>query len=138
MLATKMDLLMRKLSGPEPSQALEVRMTCKHCGNTGHTSKDCPTAQDEECCFISDNSWFRPQEGFNQGWNNRPNLSMEKGNNFARFGLSFKDIIANQNKINKNISKKFLAHDKILETIDGKLEAFSSALQSQLSHNKML
>ena len=63
---------------------------------------------------------------------------MEKGNNFARFGLSFKDIIANQNKINENISKKFLANDKILETIDGKLEAFSSALQSQLSHNKML
>jgi len=49
-------------------------------------------------------------------------------------GPSFKDIIANQTRINESISKKLLANNKILEAIDGKIEGFMTALQNQLSH----
>ena len=45
MLAAKMDLLLKKLEGaPEavPVQALDSRITCEHCGNTGHTGTAAP------------------------------------------------------------------------------------------------
>src|SRR6185369_16798391 len=66
------------------------------------------------------------------------NLSMDRrSNNFSR-PSPLKDAIVNQNRINESISKKLLANDKILEAIDSKMETFASALQNQLSHNKML
>jgi hypothetical protein len=125
MLAAKMDLLMHKLEGLEPSNALDARMTCEHCRNTGHTSKDCPEAQgNEELYFVADNG-YRPQGGFNQGWNNHSNLSMDRGgNNSQRSGFSFKGAITNQTRINERISKKLMANDKILEIIDGMMETF--------------
>ena len=132
MLSAKMDLLLCKLDGPEQSNALDARMTWEHCGSTGHSGKDCPSSKaDEELYFVD--TGFRPQGGYNQGWNNRPNLSIDKENN-QRTGPSFKDIIANQTRINESISKKLLANNKILEAIDGKIEGFATALQNQLSH----
>ncbi|WVZ52265.1 hypothetical protein U9M48_003341 [Paspalum notatum var. saurae] len=76
MLAAKMDLLLKKLEGaPEavPVQALDSRMTCEHCGNTGHTGNSCPENGSEYVHFINNNSFSngpRPQ----LGWNSRPNL----------------------------------------------------------------
>lgn len=43
-----------------------------------------------------------------------------------------------QRKINENISRKFVSTDKVLESIDSRLEDFGTTLHNQLSHNKML
>jgi hypothetical protein len=70
MLAAKMDLLMKKL---EMAQIADARITCETCGDTGHSGTSCPMTQ-EDAHFIgsnnSNNSGFRPQ----QGWNSKPNL----------------------------------------------------------------
>ena len=43
-----------------------------------------------------------------------------------------------QKQINDNISKKFLANDKVLESLASQLEGFSSIIKNQLSFNKMI
>ena len=43
-----------------------------------------------------------------------------------------------QKHINDNISKKFLANDKILESMAAQLEGFNSVIKNQLSFNKMI
>ena len=43
-----------------------------------------------------------------------------------------------QKQINDNISKKFLATDKILESMAAQLEGFNSVIKNQLSFNKMI
>ena len=68
MLAANMDLLMKKLESPhqEANQVMDSRMTCKTCGEIGHTSNSCPITQ-EEAHFIGANnsksSGLRPQQG---------------------------------------------------------------------------
>ncbi|WVZ75926.1 hypothetical protein U9M48_023943 [Paspalum notatum var. saurae] len=68
-----MDLLLKKLEGaPEavPVQALDSRMTCEHCENTGHMGNSCPENRSEDVNFINDNSFSngpRPQPGKEQG-----------------------------------------------------------------------
>ena len=49
MLAAKIDLLLKKFEGylqdkaqMQTIQALDARMTCEVCGNTGHLGNDCP------------------------------------------------------------------------------------------------
>ena len=49
MLAVKIDILLKKFEGyPQDKaqmqtlQALDARMTCEVCGNTGHSGNDCP------------------------------------------------------------------------------------------------
>jgi len=75
MLATKMDLLMKRLESLhlEANQIMDSRMTCETCGETGHMGNSCPITQ-EEANFVgasnSNNSGFHPQ----QGWNSKPNL----------------------------------------------------------------
>ena len=49
-----------------------------------------------------------------------------------------RELILGQDKINKNINKKFLANDKSLESLNVKLETLSSTLKNQLSFNKMI
>ena len=41
-------------------------------------------------------------------------------------------------ELTDSINKKLHAHDKMLENINAKLDAFSSALNNQLSFNKMI
>ena len=43
-----------------------------------------------------------------------------------------------QKQINDNISEKFLANDKILESLAMQLEGFNSVIKNQLSFNKMI
>ena len=43
-----------------------------------------------------------------------------------------------QKQINDNISRKFLANDKILESMAAQLEGFNSVIKNQLSFNKMI
>jgi len=74
MLAAKIDFLMKRLESPhqEANQVMDSRMTCKICGQTGYMGNSCPITQ-EEANFVgannSNNSGFRPQ----QGWNSKPN-----------------------------------------------------------------
>ena len=43
-----------------------------------------------------------------------------------------------QKQINDNISRKFLANEKILESMAAQLEGFNSVIKNQLSFNKMI
>ena len=43
-----------------------------------------------------------------------------------------------QAKINKNITKKLMFNDKMLEIINSKIENLSSSVKNQLSFNKMI
>ena len=138
-----MDLLMKKLESPhmEANQVSESRMTCETCGETGHSGTSCPLTQ-EDANFVgtnnnNPNSRFRPQ----QGWNSKPNLPFgnQQGMNFNNnFQPSLKDLVYGQKQINDNISKKFLANDKVLESLASQLGDFSSVIKNQLSFNKMI
>jgi len=43
-----------------------------------------------------------------------------------------------QKQINDNISEKFLANDKILESLAMQLEGFNSVIKNRLSFNKLI
>ena len=43
-----------------------------------------------------------------------------------------------QKQINDNISEKFLANDKIIESLAVQLEGFDSVIKNQLCFNKMI
>ena len=70
-----MDLLMKRLesSHQEANQVMDSRMKCEIYEEIGHMGNSCPITQ-EEAHFVgannSNNSGFRPQ----QGWNSKPNL----------------------------------------------------------------
>ena len=49
-----------------------------------------------------------------------------------------RDLVFGQTKINESLNKKLDANDKILESINAKVETLSSALRKQLSFNKMI
>ena len=61
MLATKLDLLMKKLDEGNkqhmfvPVQAMNSYMTCKVCGNGGHSGNDCPETR-EEVAYMNNNN----------------------------------------------------------------------------------
>ena len=142
MHVAKMDLLMKRLESPhqEANQIMESRMTCETCGEIGHMGNSYPLTQ-EEGNFVgtnnSNNSGFRPQ----QGWNSKPNLpfSQQQGMNFNNnFQPTLKDLVYGQKQINDNISKKFLANKKIFESMAAQLEGLNSIIKNQLSFNKMM
>jgi hypothetical protein len=60
------------------------------------------------------------------------------GQNFNRREPSLKDIIWDQLRINLEVDKKLLANDRILESIDSKMNNFTVAVQNQLNFNKVL
>ena len=63
----------------------------------------------------------------------------QQGMNFNNnFQPTLKDLVYGQKLINDNISKKFLANDKILESLAGQLEGLNSVIKNQLSFNKMI
>ena len=47
-------------------------------------------------------------------------------------------MILEQAKINENISKKLAFNDKVLESINTKMDSFSFAIKDQLSYNKKI
>ena len=136
MLAAKLELLMKKLESPnqEVNQVSESRMTCETCGETGHSGTSCPLTQ-EDANFVGSNN--NPNSGFHpqQGWNSKPNLpfGQQQGTNFNNsFQPTLKDLVYGQKQINDNISRKFLANDKTLESMAAQLEGFNSVIKNQL------
>lgn len=113
----------------------------RHVANTGHSGNNFPLIN-EDANFIGNNapnnSGYRPQQ---QGWNSKPSLpfGQQQGNNFNNhFQSSLEDLVYGQKQINDTISKKFLANDKILESMAAQLEGFNSVIKNQLSFNKMI
>jgi hypothetical protein len=60
------------------------------------------------------------------------------GQNLNRSEPSLKDSVQNQLRINLEVGKKLLANDRILESIDSKMNNFKVAVQNQLNFNKVL
>jgi hypothetical protein len=60
------------------------------------------------------------------------------GQNIIRSEPSLNDIIWDQVRINSEGGKKLLASDRILESIDSKINNFKMAVQNQLNFNKVL
>jgi hypothetical protein len=62
MLSTKIDLLMKKLEdwANEKKEVMHIhdsRMTCKLCGDTGHSGSNCPETQ-EDVNYINNNYYY--------------------------------------------------------------------------------
>ena len=97
----------------------------------------------EDVNFVGNsNNGFRQGQGFNSR-RNKPNLpfdNCQQGDNGQNFnnGPPLRDIIRDQLKINEEIGKKFLASNRILESIDGKMNNFTIAVQNQFDLNKLL
>jgi hypothetical protein len=64
-LAAKMDLLAKRVehyemvSAWETLKAMDSHMTCKVCGDVGHSGNSCPETQ-EDLNFINTDNGFRP------------------------------------------------------------------------------
>jgi hypothetical protein len=144
MLTVKIDILMKKLEDPGLNhlKIINSRMTCEECGEIGHMGINCPTTC-QDVNFIENSNGFRPNQGFNSGWN-KPNFPFDNrqqgGNshNFYRNEPSLRDIIRDQVKINHDFDKRFQATNKLLENMGVKMDNFTVAMQNQLSFNKML
>jgi hypothetical protein len=109
----------------------------------GHMGVNCPTAPQDVNFIGNSNNGFYPNQGFNTGCNkhsfpfdNRQQGGM--GQNFNRSEPFLKDIVRDQLRINLEVGRKLLATDKILESIDSKMNNFAMAVQDQLNFNKML
>jgi uncharacterized coiled-coil protein SlyX len=147
MLAAKMDLLMKKLeasSNVETAKIMDARMTCEVCGNVGHSGNDYPETR-EEASFINNcnNNRFRNNNYNNQGWNLRPNFPFnnQNGGNYSNnFNNqpSIKDLAFGQARINENLNKKLASNDKVLDKLNSTKESFTTAMENQLSVNKMI
>jgi hypothetical protein len=46
--------------------------------------------------------------------------------------------VLNEGKLMDNLSKKITSNDKVLKTINNRMDNFSTAIKNQLSFNKML
>jgi hypothetical protein len=66
MLSTKMDLLMKRLSGraSEKNEVMHIhnsRMTCEECGDTGHSGSNCPELQEDVNYLNNNYYYYHPQ-----------------------------------------------------------------------------
>jgi hypothetical protein len=106
-------------------------------------SINCPMVPQDVNFVGNSNNGFRPNQGFNVGWN-KPSFPFDNrqqggmGQNFNRSEPSPKDIIQDQLRINSEVDRKLLANDKILESIDNKMNNFTVAVQNQLNFKKVL
>jgi hypothetical protein len=144
LLTAKIDL-MKKLenSGLDHLKMVDVRMTCEECREIGHMGVNCPSVCQDANFVGHSNNGFRPNQGFNSGWN-KPSFAFDNrqqggnGQNFNRNEPQLRDIIRDQLRINDEFGKKIHASDKLLENTSAKMDNFTVAMQNQLSFNKML
>jgi hypothetical protein len=142
MLAAKLDALIKRIDDQEKARSQAVHaiasfQPCEVCCSNGHSGNDCPETR-EEVAFMNNNNYsgYRPQQ---PNWN-QPRPQYQGGNNFnTNYNQPpLKEIVVNQGKILDALSKKFSSTDKSLESINIKLETFSSSMKNQLSFNKMI
>jgi hypothetical protein len=148
MLSAKMDLLKKRLDkrAGEKKEVMHIhdsRMTCEECGDTGHSGSNCPELQ-EDVNYLNNNNNNNNHPQQNQGWNQqqRPNYSGNYSGNYQG-NNSFnqpplRELVLNQEKLMDSLSKKLASNDKILETINNRMDSFSTAIKNQLNFNKML
>jgi hypothetical protein len=130
MIATKRDLLMKKLeasSNMETAEIMDAHMTCEVCGNVGHPRNDCLKTR-EEASFINNgnNHGYQNNNFNNQGWNSRPNFlfNNQNGGNYSNSfnnQLSIKDLVFDQARINESLNKKLAANEKVLENLNSNI-----------------
>jgi hypothetical protein len=77
MLTANIDL-MKKLekSGLDHLKMVNARVTCEECGEIGHVGINCPTVSQDVNFIGNFKNGFRPNEGFNAGWN-KPSFSFD-------------------------------------------------------------
>jgi hypothetical protein len=94
---------------------------------------NCPTVLQDVNFISNSNNGFHPNQGFNAGWN-KPSFPFDNrqqggmGQNFNISEPSLKDIVRDQLRINWEVSKKLLANDQILESINSKMNNFIVAV----------
>jgi uncharacterized coiled-coil protein SlyX len=146
MIATKMDLLMKKLEAStnmETAKIMDSHMTCEVCGNVGHSGNDCFETR-EEASFINNGNNNRFRNNYNnQGWNSRPNFPFNNQNggncsNSFNNQPSIKDLVFGQARINESLNNKLAANEKVLENLNSTIESFTSAMKNQLSFKKII
>jgi hypothetical protein len=138
-----MDLLMKRLDDragkkKEVMHIHDSRMTCEECGDTGHSGSNCLELQEDVNYLNNNSNYYHPPQ--NQGWNQqqRPNYSGNyQGNNYFN-QPPLRELVLNQGKLMDNLSKKLASNDKMLETINNRMNNFSTAIKNLLSFNKML
>jgi uncharacterized protein (UPF0212 family) len=71
MLTAKIDLLMKKLENPnlDHLKMADAQITCEECGETGHMGINYPTVSQDVNFIDNSINGFRPNQGFNAGWN---------------------------------------------------------------------
>jgi hypothetical protein len=103
----------------------------------------CPMVSQDVNFVGNSNNGFYPNQGFNAGWK-KPSFLFDNrqqggmGQNFNRSEPSLEDIVRGDLRINSEVGKKLLANDRILESIDSKMNNFTVAVQNQLNFNKVL
>jgi ribosomal protein S4 len=118
-------------------------MTCEECGDTGHSGSNCLELQ-EDMNYLNNNKYYyyRPQQ--NQGWNQQQRLNYlgnylgnyQGNNSFNQPPL--RELVFNQENLMDSMSKKLASNDKTLETINNRMDSFSTTIKNQLIFNKML
>jgi hypothetical protein len=108
MIATKVDLLMKKLEAStnmETAKIMDAHKTCEVCGNVGHSGNDCLETRDEASFINNGNNKGFHNNNYNQGWNSRPNFPFNNQNgcnysNYFNNQPSIKDFVFGQARIN--------------------------------------
>jgi hypothetical protein len=143
MLTTKINLLMKKLENPglDHLKMVDARVTCEECREIDHMGINYPTVSQDVNLVGYSNNGFRPNQGFNAGWNKSSFLSNnnqqgDMGQNFNKSKPPLKDIVRDQLMINSEVGKKLLANDRILENINNKMNNFTVVVQNQLNFKK--
>jgi hypothetical protein len=145
MLTAKIHLLMKKLenSGLNHLKMVDARVTHEECGKMGYIGINYPMVY-QDVNFIGNSiNGFHPNQGFNARWS-KPSFPFDdhqqggNGQNFNGNEPSLRDIIKDQVRTNDEVGKMIYATDKLLESINAKMDNFIVATQNQLSFNKIL
>jgi hypothetical protein len=139
-LEGKIDSLMRRLEKMEIEKkedqvlkAAEARSTCEECREYGHVHKDCP---EEAKVLDYTRKGELPNFRYGQG---RPQFNASSSiSNSVPLRIQLKDIMDEQDKINKDTVNKFKAIDKVLENIDSKVTEVGSSNHQVLNMLKIL